>query len=232
MLKNLLKLTFVAYITFFSVSPLNGEHLSQSDSFSESLNKLKIYNKEVYTPYPSWVVADCKSAENQSKDDFIKEVALSALEITQKTGFEVCGVFAEQGNEYSIVLTTNKSQLECIYSDDAVLTFYQKNGEQIHTHPYTDEFNYLVVKKETEDYALSRGIKHLHEGDELILKSKEDFSTKDIESGGGYLASNDKLFLYSKADNSKRLVATLNMEYKEHNNNEIDKVCYIHDLND
>ena len=144
---------------------------------------------------PAWIVAQCQSSAGQSQEDFLLQVGAVAYAWTGETGFEACGVLGRhEDGRWSMVLTTNRSQVQCQFHDRQRLPGAQATPEQLHTHPDVGPDGIIEVLPETRDYARLMGDTRLEEVTHIRLSNQQRLSSTDLQVGGGYLATGGRLF--------------------------------------
>lgn len=139
---------------------------------------------------PTWVVAQCAA---QDSGVFIEQVAREAAAWTDRTGFEVCGVLAEDAQgRMSMTLSTNYSQIQCL----VVPTLMAPNThriDQFHTHPTPDVNGRVVLHPYTQQLAQELGDTRFDGHTHIQLDNPSGFSKQDLATGGGYLATAGRL---------------------------------------
>lgn len=159
---------------------------------------------------PVWVVALCQSPPGQAKEDFLRSVAVTASAWTQQTGLEACGVLGRQGKDrWSLVLSTNRSQVQCLFVDHLLLPGATHSGDQFHTHPSAGPDGVVEVLPSTHAHAAHMEDKRLLGVSRVRLHDPGRLSRTDLEVGGGYLASAGRLSYQGPADVSPRDLGVL-----------------------
>lgn len=124
------------------------------------------------------------SPPGQPMDDFIKEVGPQLSKWTLENGVEACGYIAinQDTGQYSVVMGTIRSQLDCPMLSDRVLPGFTRTGESLHSHPRADDRGYIVVTERTRALSNS-GLAH----NERVPIGATNFSGADYALGPGYL---------------------------------------------
>lgn len=170
-------------LTLITLSAFN---INKSDSSSDDLltpveAPSENYSK-VYEDIPTWVLSECTAIPNQSKQEFIAQVASHALSWTEAIGFEVCGVVGEDSQgKLSVILSTNKSQTGCIFVDELVMEGSARTQDQIHTHPYIPDGGELFLNEDTHNFNKKIGV--ITDNHSVVIKSPDEFSKVDILNG-------------------------------------------------
>lgn len=150
---------------------------------------------------PAWIVGLCQSHEAQAKEDFLRQVAGVAAQWTERTGFETCGVLGRQDDgRWSLVLSTNRSQVQCQFHDTLLLPNALATPDQLHTHPAAGPDGIIEVLPDTRAHARIAGDRGLDGVTHIRLPDPLRLSSTDLQVGGGYLAAGGRLFHQRSTD--------------------------------
>jgi hypothetical protein len=149
---------------------------------------------------PTWIVGQCQSSPQQSRAAFLRQAAAFAAQWTDRTGYEACGVLGRQDSGvWSLQLTTNYSQLQCLFAAQALAPGAHRTILQLHTHPTPDAAGNLILRPASHRFATAVGDTRLEGVDQVHLDRPHGFSAPDVAAGGGYLAAGGRLYVL-KAD--------------------------------
>ena len=132
-----------------------------------------------------------RSLPGEAKLDFLKRVGSVLDTYTGQTGFEACGMIAQnaQANAWAIRMTSNQAHIGCAANPVYPWAFYG-TGESIHTHPRARSYR---VNASDQTF---RGYQHrLHSKQGT---NPEHFSDIDLESASGYGVFFGRLLYHSR----------------------------------
>lgn len=99
--------------------------------FASQVFKSKLPSEQFSTQEVLWIA---HSMEGEVFNDFIHRIAGMLVQYSKQTGYEGCGVFAGNLNEYGIIITTNRSALACVTNHDLVPNQMITLKRTIHSH--------------------------------------------------------------------------------------------------
>ena len=106
-------------------------------------------------------------------------------------------------------MSTNRSQVQCLFVDHLLLPGATHSGDQFHTHPSAGPDGVVEVLPSTHAHAAHMEDKRLLGVSHVRLHDPERLSRTDLEVGGGYLASAGRLSYQGSADVSPRDLGVL-----------------------
>jgi hypothetical protein len=175
---------------FRSVMVVMGLTLASFASAQVSPVGFPVVSVEQASAVPHRELARLESAPGENEVAFAKRVALTLLAFSQETGFEACAFIgqkvemtsAEDGvARYSVVITTNDSNIACIEQPSAIVVGYTNSRKTIHSHGYTGNFRVNAA-----DVALTGGRLRLNRSSGG--RDQNAFSPPDMLEAG-YLAA-------------------------------------------
>lgn len=129
------------------------------------------------------LVTTLRSIENETYGSFVKRTALFMDNWTSARNTEICGLFARNGNAFSIRLYTLNAQTAC--RGTTIADGYAFVGQHIHSHPVGEMRITNATRlqdKSLEDRRIVR-----------MTLPDDKFSGHDLALPGGYLTTNGKL---------------------------------------
>lgn len=153
--------------------------------FASQTFKSKLPTAQYSTQEVLWIATNI---DGENFTNFVKRIGSMLVKYSASTGFEACGVFAGNFNQYGIIVTTNRSALACVTNHDLVPNQMITLKRNIHSHgaPQT-------VYTATDATLLKRSYK-------LNTRLSTDvyqFSEQDLKFSG-YLATPDGVIYHNK----------------------------------
>lgn len=161
------------------------------------LTGIAFYTQPARADDSPFIVGEFTSQPGESKDAFVTRVAKPLLAWTVANEMEACGAIAEKDGLYSIILTTQNSQLRC----DAIAVYRGWTFIQETLHSHVQKLRITITARTA---ALSKG--RNMEGD--LFRIQDGYSPADYKAGAGYLVNNGQL-LYQHGKGTQRVVANL-----------------------
>jgi len=159
-----------------------------SQTFKSQLPTTKMSTQEVL------LIAHSQS--NEVFTDFVQRVGRLLVTYSAATGFEACGVFAGNLEQYGIIITSNRSALACVTNHDLVPNQMITLKRTIHSHGAPN-----TVYSHRDAQLLPRPYKP----NTRLTTDPYMFSEQDLKFSG-YLATPTGVLYYDKPTQKTSLV--------------------------
>jgi len=146
-------------------------------------------------------VTELVSATGENQEQFLVRVARELHSLTAKTGFEHCGRIGVSEDGFAVVITTNKSQIGCLVSQE-VVDGYAPTALHIHSHPHVRR---IRINKNDRVF-LRQPTRKLNSVQNLGYE--ETFPDTDYNGSPGYVVTS-KALMYQHGPGTARVVAEL-----------------------
>ena len=163
----------------------------------------------------AWIVSTLVSEPSETKEAFVRRLAIYMQAWTQEHGAEVCGFLATDGERWGVRLTTQKSQAFCFFAAAMVPEGMTATPETIHTHPSAKN-GWLAVNDSTRAAAKAIGDYKLGSRGTHWMKVEPGFSGDDYNAGPGYLVVDGRVLHQAGRGTEREVSVSLLAQTENH----------------